>query len=63
MAPNDDKCTLGALNRQAVEGLRLDHNKLVDVVDKIRNRPPLYITVILSILLGAIGFLIRGYNV
>ncbi len=60
---DNNKCTRGALNKQAIDGLRIDHNKLVDIVDKIRNRPPLPFTIIMSIMLLVLGFLLRGLYV
>ena len=57
---DNNKCTRGALNKQAIDGLIIDHNKLVEIVDKIRNRPPLSYTVILNIILLILGLLVGG---
>lgn len=37
---------------------RLD--KIDEILDKVRNRPPVWATVIIGVLLAAIGYLIKG---
>ena len=35
-------------------------NKLDEILDKVRNRPPVWVTVVIGVLLAAIGFLASG---
>lgn len=35
-------------------------NKIDEILDKVRNRPPVWVTAIVAILLGIIGWLAKG---
>ena len=59
MTDQKENCILGALNKQRINQLETNHAKLIEVVDKIRNRPPLWATIAISALLAAVSWLIK----
>ena len=57
---DETDCIFGALNREKIESLETTTEKIQIILDKVRDRPSVTITIIISIMSAAIGFLIKG---
>jgi hypothetical protein len=67
MTSNNENCVQGAQNTerilahtQWITAIEKRQVRMEDILDKVRNRPPVWITFVMAILTGVIGWLLKG---
>lgn len=57
---DETSCIFGALNREKILQLEQDSQKIQTILEKVRDRPPAIVTIIIGLMSAAIGFLVKG---
>jgi hypothetical protein len=66
MTANNENCVQGAKNTERISAhtqwitaIEKRQVRMEDILDKVRNRPPVWVTAVMAFLTGAIGWLLK----
>ena len=60
MPDNVENCSIHQVHSFKLENHEERLNKIDVILDKVRNRPPIWVTVVIGVLLALLGFLAKG---